>query len=230
MLSATVTGKERRRTRLRHPRPFYCLALATVLAMPGVGQPARLATDARGAPPILEVFAGGQRLGFLPDRAYVAAGGHALTVEFRGTPGVMPKRLSQADGALARGSIRVYYEDLWPGISLTYVTNPRGITESTYSVAAGADVGSIRLHYNVPVSLQRNGTLRFKFSTGYFTESSPEAWQEINGKRVTVKAAFKESNGEVGFQLDRYRSEFPLTIDPAIQWDGSRSKIEYEPQ
>ena len=109
---------------------------------------------------------------------------------------------------------KVFYEDLWPGISLTYETNSKGITASTYTLASGADVANIRLRYNVPVSLEKNGTLKFKFSTGYFTESSPEAWQEINGKRVPVTATFRASNGEVGFQLGDYDPNYPLTLDP----------------
>lgn len=171
---------------------------------------------------MLELNSGGHVLGFRPDRAYLAARDHALTVEFHGTPGVMPRLLNQAGDALSDvANAKVLYEDLWPGISLTYETNSKGITESTYRLATGADVANIRLRYNVPVSLEKNGTLKFKFSTGYFTESSPEAWQEINGKRMPVTAAFKESNGEVGFQLGSYDAKYPLTIDPFFTGMGA---------
>jgi len=168
---------------------------------------------------MIELRSGGHLLGFRPDRAYLAARDHALTVEFRGTPGVMPRLLdSSGSVANAAANTKVFYEDLWPGISLTYETNSKGITESTYRLTTGADVANIRLRYNVPVSLEKNGTLKFKFSTGYFTESSPEAWQEINGKRVPVTAAFKKSNGEIGFQVGSYDPNYPLTIDPICRW------------
>jgi hypothetical protein len=173
---------------------------------------------------MLQVRSGGHVAGFRPDRAYLAARDHALTVEFHGTPGVMPRQLNQAGSTLGDANTKVLYEDLWPGISLTYETNSRGITESTYRLATGANVANIRLRYNVPVSLERNGTLKFRFSTGYFTESSPEAWQEINGKRVPVPVAFKESNGEVGFQLGGYNPGYPLTIDPIFHWHTSRAE------
>jgi hypothetical protein len=168
---------------------------------------------------MIELRSGGQVLGFRPDRAYLAARNHALTVEFRGTPGTMPRLLDGAESASGdAANPKVFYEDLWPGISLTYETNSQGITESTYTLAPGADVANIRFRYNVPVSVEKNGTLKFKFSSGYFTESSPEAWQEINGKRVPVTAAFREANGEVGFRLGSFDPRYPLTIDPIFQW------------
>jgi hypothetical protein len=219
--------------------PFYRFLLAMALLAPsGSGQAApqpkdtsvpaqrasvvhNLKTAATKGGEILELSSGGHVLGFRPDRAYLAARDHALTVEFQGTPGVMPRLLAQAGDILGGvANTKVFYEDLWPGISLTYESNSHGITESTYVLAPGADVANIRLRYNVPVSLERNGTLKFKFSSGYFTESSPEAWQEINGKRMTVRVAFKESNGEVGFQLGSYDPKYPLTIDPIFDWHG----------
>jgi hypothetical protein len=169
---------------------------------------------------LLQVRLGERLLAFGTDRAFLAARDHTLTVEFRGTPGAMPRLLDPVKNTAGAANTKVLYEDLWPGISLTYETNSKGITESTYTLASGADVANIRLHYNVPVSLEENGTLKFKFSTGYFTESSPEAWQEINGKRVSVTVAFRESNGEVGFRLGNFDPRYPLTIDPICRWHG----------
>ena len=219
--------------------PFYRFLLAMVfLATSGSGQvtgqprgvsvPAQRTSVARSLKiaaktgEMLQLRSGGHVLGFRPDRAYLAARDHSLTVEFHGTPGVMPRLFNEAGNASGDvANVKVLYEDLWPGISLTYETNSKGITESTYRLATGADVANIRLRYNVPVSLEKNGTLKFKFSTGYFTESSPEAWQEINGKRVPVTVAFKESKGEVGFQLGSYDPKYPLTIDPIFSWHTS---------
>ena len=33
----------------------------------------------------------------------------------------------------------------------------------------------------MPVEVQRDGSLKFKFESGYLTELSPVAWQEIGG-------------------------------------------------
>ena len=115
---------------------------------------------------ILQFKAAGHVLGFQPNRAYLVALDHALSVEFLGTPGVMPKAVGEAEpksgnsGAPALG--KVVYPDLWEGISLVYEPGEDGITESTYEVAAGADVSKIRLRYNVPVALQGDGSLRLQ--------------------------------------------------------------------
>jgi hypothetical protein len=113
-------------------------------------------------------------------------------------------------------SQRVFYEDLWPGISLTFGLSPKGTCEATYVLVTSADVTKIRLRYNVPVELQQDGTLKFRFSTGSVTESAPEAWQEINGKRVSVAVSFTLVRGEVGFEVGTYDPRFPLTIDPQV--------------
>ena len=80
----------------------------TELASPTMGQGLRtqavsldgtvpLAGDAT-SPSILQFKAGGHLLGFQPNRAYVVGMDHALSVEFLGTPGVMPRSLSEKSG------------------------------------------------------------------------------------------------------------------------------------
>jgi hypothetical protein len=50
------------------------------------------------------------------------------------------------------------------------------------------------------------------------TESAPVAWQDINGRRVPVKVAFRVSDDEVGFKVGDYDREHPLVIDPTYAW------------
>ena len=154
--------------------------------------------------------------GFLPARAYLLAGGHALTIEFLGTPGVMPRIQARPDN-VAGTTGKVFYEDLWPGVSLTFSLNPKANCEATYTLAPGADAARIRLRYNVPVRLQNDGTLKFHFSSGSVTQSSPEAWQEIDGRRVSVAVKFTLDHGEAGFALGRYDPRFAVTIDPTYE-------------
>ena len=173
---------------------------------------------------MLQFKAGGHVLGFQPNKAYLAGLDHALSIEFLGTPGVMP---TAASSAATTGNMTsaptlstVLYQNLWEGISLTYESTKDGITESTYQIAPGGDISKIRLRYNVPVELQADGSLRFKFDKGYLIESSPVAWQEIGGKRVPVTVAFRLSDGEVGFRMDRYDPSYPLIIDPIYIWNS----------
>jgi hypothetical protein len=170
----------------------------------------------RTSPPILQLRSGSNIAGFLPARAYLIAGGHALTVEFLGTPGVMP-RIQEKPDPFAVSARKVLYEDLWPGVSLTFSQIPKGNCDTTYILAPGAEAAKIRLRYNVPVRLQKDGTLKFHFSSGSVTESSPEAWQQIDGRRKAVAVSFAISNGEVGFNVGNYDHSIPLTIDPAYR-------------
>jgi hypothetical protein len=174
---------------------------------------------------MLQLRSGAHVAGFLPGKAYLVSQGHALTVEFLGTPGVMPRMLAEQETAASEAyfSQRVLYEDLWPGISLTFGLAPKGDCEATYVLATGADVAKIRLRYNVPVKLQEDGTLKFQFSTDSVTESAPEAWQEIKGKRASVTVSFTLVRGEVGFAVGSYDPRFPLTIDP--KYSGVRCRV-----
>jgi hypothetical protein len=171
---------------------------------------------------LLQFTAGNHILGFVPDKAYLASMDHALTVQFIGAKGVLPKTDTNASAASAMAKVSslgmVVYQNLWDGISLTYVATKDGITESTYHVAPGGDVSEIRLRYNVPCEMQKDGSLKFTFDTGNLTESAPVAWQDIEGKRQAVEVAFTINDGMVGFQLGEYDRALPLIIDPTYQW------------
>ncbi len=183
---------------------------------------------------MLQFKAGGHVLGFQPNKAYLAGLDHALSIEFIGTPGVMPTAASSlsttGNMTSAPALSTVLYQNLWEGISLTYESTKGGITESTYRIAPGGDISKIRLRYNVPVESQADGSLKFKFDSGNLIESSPVAWQEIGGKRVPVTVAFRLSDGEVGFSVGRYDPNYPLIIDPIYVWNsffGSSSGTDY---
>ena len=180
------------------------------------------ADNTQPASNMLQFKSGNHILGFAPDKAYLVSMDHALTVQFLGTKGVLPKADTDASakGAMTKASClgKVVYQNLWDGIMLTYAAAKDGITESTYHVAPGADVSKIRLKYNVPVEIQKSGSLKFKFQKGYITETAPVAWQDIDGKSVPVNLSFKVSNGEVGFKVDKYDEKYPLIIDPTYSW------------
>ena len=85
--------------------------------------------------------AGGHLLAFQPKKVYLASLDHALSVEFLGTSGVMPKTAAggkETDKELKVSSLgRVVYEELWEGITLTYEAREGGIAESTYRIDSG---------------------------------------------------------------------------------------------
>ena len=174
---------------------------------------------------LLQFNAGGHILGFKPDKVYFASLDHAIVEEFLGTNGVMPAgeagQGSTEGKKGAPGLGRVVYKNLWRGITLTYEAKRNGIAESTYVLEPGAEVTRIRLKYNVSVGIEKDGSLRFRHPSdkGYFSESAPKAWQELNGKRTHIEVAFADyGDNTIGFSLGEYIRQYPVVIDPTYQW------------
>ena len=128
---------------------------------------------------------------------------------------------------------RVVYEDLWPGIDLIY----RGTVNRLkyeFQVKPGADPSTIRLRYRGVESLERtrSGSLAVKTPAGGFEDAPPEAWQEIDGRRVPVEMGYRldaEVPGNAGsrspcagegtsfgFRVGEYDATKPLVLDPAV--------------
>jgi len=172
----------------------------------------------RIAPGMVQLTDGSAVARFTSVGSCLVMGGHSVKVEYLGAAEVKPRLMAEKDAMRAAGSYarRVVYEELWPGIKLIFGLNPAGGAEVTYVLAKGADVSKIRLRYSVAVEIREDGTRRFLFPAGPVTESSPEAWQEIDGKRVQVCVAFVALGGDaIGFKLGSYDPRYPLTIDPA---------------
>lgn len=166
-------------------------------------------------------------LGFTNEGILVVGGDHVLKVSFVGATPVAPQADENSDTAVARSPFprrrplnEVHYRNLWPGIDLRY-DGKDGIVRSTYTLAPGANSEAIRLSYNVPIELTEEGSLTLTFATGTMHESSPLAWQEIEGKQQPIKVAFRQhDNGELGFTLGDYDPTQPLTIDPILTWNS----------
>jgi hypothetical protein len=191
----------------------------------------KAATEQATSADLLKFTAGGHVLGFQPGSFIAAGSDHALKVEFIGARPVSP----QATNASLKASKgvqpldKVTYTDLWEGVTLVY-DGGDGILESTYHIAPQKrtsngspfvrPVDRIRLRYNVPVALDGNGNLLLKFKTGQMQESAPVAWQEISGKRVSVRVAFRIlGEKDVGFSTGNYDPALSLVIDPVLRWN-----------
>jgi len=180
---------------------------------------------------LLQFRSGGHIMGFHPKKVYLASLSHALSIEFLGTRGVMPKGEAE-EGSNGRGAPplrRVTYAHLWPGISAKYEAERGVVVKSTYRVDAGAHVSSIELCYNVPIEVGGDGSLRYSFKNGYMSESAPAAWQEIGGKKVPVSVRFKVTGGNrVGFSVSGYDSGYPLVVDHSYQWHTFYGSYDYD--
>jgi hypothetical protein len=185
-----------------------------------VATPAAARVALAGTATLLQFTSAGHALSFSPQGMYAATGSHALHVDFVGVNNAQPQADSPANGEANAAPLgRVTYTDLWDGVSLTYSAAAAGIYTSTYSLAPGADTNQIRLRYNAPLTLNKNGTLNITFQTGALTESAPIAWQDIQGRHVPVQAAFLVEGQELGFALGAYDARQPLTIDPTLTWN-----------
>jgi hypothetical protein len=170
---------------------------------------------------VLQFTSSGHLLSFDGNAIYVAGGSHALRIEFVDSCTTAPTTTrTDHDVKGAAPLSQVSYLNLWDGVSLTYDAPGDGIVRSTYRVAPHADSGAIRLRYNAPIALQKDGSLRVAFKTGTINESAPKAWQEHDGKRVPVQVAFApHENTEVRFLIGEYDPNEPLFIDPTLTWN-----------
>jgi predicted secreted hydrolase len=207
------------------------MLLAALPAQAAQARPAAPALPAASSAPadLLQFTSGGHALGFAADGMYAATGTHALHVDFVDANNVQPQAdsLASVDGKAAPLG-HVTYANLWDGITLTYAATAGSIYTTSYSLSPGANPADIGLRYNVPLTLNEDGTLTIAFDTGAMTESAPVAWQDINSQRMSVDVSFRVSGQEVGFALGSYNPRYALTIDPSLVWNTFLGGSDYD--
>jgi hypothetical protein len=118
---------------------------------------------------------------------------------------------------------RVVYPELWPGIDLVY-TGTAGQLKYTFLVKPGADPDRIQLAYRGAsgVDLTSAGQLQISTPVGGFADDRPYAYQEDNGRRDEVPAAFTLATASAdgargyGFKVGHYDRRRPLVLDPSV--------------
>ena len=150
-----------------------------------------------------------------------------LRVEFAGASGVAPAAEGVPSGnGQAQPMSRVTYSDLWPGVTLKLRPCDRRRCSEQLSA-----VNRVRMSTRFDWATTRRwksqkagGGLRIKYEAGQIRESAPVAWQDINGRRISVDVNFSIldssiCNTVVGFTLGQYNPAYPLIIDPTLQWN-----------
>ncbi|PWB82152.1 MAG: hypothetical protein C3F08_00375, partial [Candidatus Methylomirabilota bacterium] len=190
-------------------------------------EPVTIGEGLSGPSELRQYTAAGHVLGFRPGGMVVASGNHALRIEYLNARAISP----EGEGATgpARGPApalgKVTYRDLWDGITVVYEKTEYAVAKSTYVIQPGEaetfrPLDEIRLRYNVPVHVDRNGDLVLLFATGEMRETRPVAWQEIRGKRTPVEAGYRLlGEREVGFRVAAYNPRYTLVIDPVLSWN-----------
>jgi hypothetical protein len=198
------------------------------------------AQKSKGTDEMLQFTSAEHVLGFREGEMFIASADHALRIEFVGSKSVFPEEEVTSQDVGNRGSKaakplgKISYNYLWDGVTLVYEKHGSGVVKSTYYIQPGgkstaSPVGQIRLRYNIPVKVEKSGSLLFTFETGQMKESRPVAWQEIKGKRIPVEASFHSlGEQEVGIKVDSYDSRFPLVIDPVLFWNTFMGSTNYD--
>ena len=114
------------------------------------------------------------------------------------------------------------YRDLWPGIDLVY-TGTGSRLKYTFLVQPGADLNQIKLAYRGASGVRINDEGQLKVSTplGGFQEDKPYAYQEVEGQRLEVEAAYslegEASDGvQFGFRVGAYDQHKLLVLNPVV--------------
>ncbi len=111
---------------------------------------------------------------------------------------------------------RVVYRDLWPGIDLAYSGTVNRL-KYEFVLQPGASPEAIRLAYRgATVEVNAEGQLEVSTPSGGFRDEKPYAYQEVDGRRVEVAAAYDLEGDEYGFQVGAYDARRPLVLDPAV--------------
>ena len=112
----------------------------------------------------------------------------------------------------------LYFNNVYNNIDVKYYSN-NGLFKYDFIIKKGGDYNAILLDYKFVDSLYlKNEKLYIKTTVGTITESIPEAYQLINGKKVNVNCKYKlNKNNIVSFFVEEnYNKEYDLIIDPSV--------------
>ena len=114
----------------------------------------------------------------------------------------------------------VSYKDVYPGVNMVFHGAQRQL-EFDFVVSPGADPKTIGLGFKGAQKLatDASGNLVLASSAGDVVLHKPVAYQEKDGKREIVDAAFQVKSGnDVGLNLGAYDRGQELVIDPSLSY------------
>ncbi len=114
----------------------------------------------------------------------------------------------------------VVYQNVYQGIDRVF-KGTEGQLKSEFLVAPLADPSQIRMNYSgvSDIRLRDDGALILETPLGELIDNAPIVYQDINGQRVNVPAAYNLlGNGQVGFSLGEFDHTQPLVIDPVLAY------------
>jgi len=108
---------------------------------------------------------------------------------------------------------------VYPGIDIVYYGNGRRL-EYDFVVAPGADPGRIRLSFQgaEKLAIDADGNLLITTRLGDIIHQKPIAYQEMDGERQPVLAAYVIRNRTVGLVLGNWDRNRELIVDPTLDY------------
>jgi len=113
---------------------------------------------------------------------------------------------------------RVSYSGVYPGIDLVYYGDQKQL-EYDFVVAPGSNPAKIAMNFAgaKKISVNSNGQLLVGLSGGFVRWNKPVIYQQVHGKRKPVAGKYvMRGANKVGFEVARYDTRQPLTIDPVL--------------
>ncbi len=114
----------------------------------------------------------------------------------------------------------VSYRDVYPGVNMAFHGEQRQL-EFDFLVAPGANAAPINLGFSGArkIATDASGNLLLSSTAGDVVMHKPVAYQEENGKRQEIAAAFvPEGKNHIRFALGSYDHRRELVIDPALSY------------
>jgi len=112
---------------------------------------------------------------------------------------------------------RILYEDIYPNIDLEFIGSGNSI-KYNFLVEDDPKIISFRYEGQNGLEIDKNGDLMIKTPIGILREKSPYVYQIINGEKAEVGCRYNIENGIVSFSVEGYNQNYPLVIDPLIEW------------
>jgi hypothetical protein len=113
---------------------------------------------------------------------------------------------------------QLVYRNLWPGVDMSF-RSAAGRLEYEFVVRPGARASDVRLAYRGAsgLSLGDDGSLAIRTPFGSLTDTRPQSYQLLGGRRIHVESNFLlDRGGAFGFDVGRYDRSRPLVIDPGL--------------
>jgi Beta-propeller repeat len=114
----------------------------------------------------------------------------------------------------------VVYQNVYQGIDRVF-KGTEGQLKSEFLVAPFADPSQIKMNYSGVnnIRLRDDGALILETPLGELIDNAPIVYQDINGQRVNVPAAYNLlGNNQVNFSLGEFDRTQPLVIDPVLAY------------